>query len=108
MPQFNVRLHFSDGGQTDEVQNDEVQNDEVQNDGGQNDTAPALDLEIYQQVHCAVGTPREAIIQCAKQQFLNWTRQRGAEWAEVSARLPSADISASEVLPASDGTTMLR
>lgn len=108
MPQFNVRLHFSGGGRDDEVQSDGGQNDGGQNDGVQNDAAPALDLEIYQRVHCAVGTPREAIIQCAKQQFLNWTRQRGAEWAEVSARLPSADISASEVLPASDGTTMLR
>ena len=93
MPQFNVRLHFSGGGQ---------------NDGVESDEGRPLDLEVYQQVHCAVGTPREAIIQCAKQQFLNWTRQRGAEWADVGARLPTADIRASEVLPASDGATMLR
>jgi len=83
VPDFNVRLHFSDEGQ-------------------------AIDLEVYQRVHCAVGTPREAIIQCAKQQFLTWTRQRGAEWATVAARLPFADVSASEVLPGGDGTTMLR
>lgn len=83
MPHFNVRLHFSD-------------------------ETEAVDLEVYQRVHCAVGTPREAIVQCAKQQFLNWTRQRGADWAEVGARLPSADVSASEVLPAGDGTVMLR
>ena len=96
MPQFNVRLHFSGEGQNDGTPNHRGQSGE------------ALDLEVYQRVHCEVGTPREAIIQCAKQQFLNWARQRGADWADVSARLPSAEITASEVLPASDGATMLR
>ena len=98
MPQFNVRLHFSDRGERDGPQGE----------GPQGDGPQALDLEVYQRVHCAVGTPREAIIQCAKQQFLNWARRRGPDWAAVGARLPTADISASEVLPAGDGTTMLR
>ena len=93
MPQFNVRLHFSDPDQIDETHGAGSQ---------------PLDLEIYQQVHCAVGTPREAIIQCAKQQFLNWARLRGPAWAKIGARLPSAEVTASEILPANDGTTMLR
>ena len=97
MPQFNVRLHFSDRDQIDET-----------HVAGSRAECQPLDLEIYQQVHCAVGTPREAIIQCAKQQFLNWARLRGPAWAKIGARLPSAEITASEILPASDGTTMLR